>query len=185
VPSARAAGFSLIEVLVSMCVVSLGILALAALTQSATRHDAMNGLRVTATLLASDIADRLRANVAGARLGARGYDQASAAWPAPVAPPRAACTRARPCAPADLAQADLAAWTTRLRATLPSGSGWVTYHAATAQAGESADVWVGWRDPATLVAGGEGGGERAADECPAEWSAAAATVRCVYLQVGL
>ena len=182
-PRVLAAGFSLIEVLVSMCIVSAGLLALVALTQSASRQDKMNELRSTATLLAGDVADRLRANVAGARLGVGGYDHVSAGWPAPLAPRHAACTRARSCAPADLARADMAAWTVRLRATLPAGSGWIEYHAATASAGESADVWVGWRDPATRADGDAT--ERPRSECPPEWRGTASSVHCVYLQVGL
>ncbi len=182
VPRAPCRGFSLLEVLVSMCVVSMGLLALVAMTQAASRYVKMNELRSTATLLAGDIADRLRANAAGARLGARGYDRTSPAWPAPLAAPHAACTRLQPCAPADLAQADLAAWTARVRATLPSGSGWVEYHPATARAGESADVWVGWRDPDTRPAGGTT--ERPASECPPGWRDGASAVRCIYLQVG-
>ena len=183
VPCVPCKGFSLIEVLVSMCIVSMGILALAALSQAASRHDKTSELRSTATLLAGDIADRLRANLGGARLGAGGYDRTSPAWPAPLAPPHAECTSLQPCAPVDLAQADLAAWTARLRATLPSGSGWIEYHAATVRAGESADVWVGWRDPDTRPAGDAT--ERPASECPPGWRDTASSVRCVYLQVGL
>ena len=65
----RAAGFSLVEVLVAMFVVAMGILALAGLLQASTRYSKMSELRSTATLLANDIADRIRANTVGARLG--------------------------------------------------------------------------------------------------------------------
>ena len=181
--SRRGAGFSLIEVLVSMCIVSAGILALVALTQAASRHDKMSELRATATLLAGDIADRLRANAAGARLGPQGYDLASPAWPSPVTAPSASCTAATPCTPAGLARADMASWTKRLRLTMPGGSAWLKYHVATASARESVDVWVAWRDPDTLPAGTLT--ERAATECPPAWSGTVSAVRCVYLLVGL
>src|SRR5215467_1128046 len=63
---APARGFSLIEVLVSMFVVSMGILALSGLLQSAARYGKMSELRSSASLLANDIADHIRANAAGA-----------------------------------------------------------------------------------------------------------------------
>lgn len=179
----RPAGFSLIEVLVSICVVSAGILALAALTQAATRQGKMSELRATATLLAADIADRLRANAAGAQLGPAGYDLGSRAWPSPLSAPHVPCTGAAPCVPADLARADLATWTLRLRATLPEGSAYLRYHPATSTANAGVDVWVGWTDPGTRPAGGTP--ERAADECPADWAGAPATVRCIALEVGV
>ena len=48
-----------------MFVVAMGILALAGLLQASTRYSKMSELRSTATLLANDIADRIRANSDG------------------------------------------------------------------------------------------------------------------------
>jgi type IV pilus assembly protein PilV len=178
----RAVGFSLIEVLVSMFIVSMGILALAGLLQAATRFGKTSELRSTATLLANDLADRIRANPAGAVLGASGYDQATA-FPTALSRAHPACTAASHCEPADLARADMAAWTTRLRATLPSGSAVVTYHTARAPATDSVDVWIGWAETGTLAA--SVASERSGTECPAAWSASPTTVRCIFLQVAL
>jgi len=178
-----ASGFSLVEVMVSMFIVALGILALAGLLQAATRYGKMSELRSTATLLANDIADRIRANAAGAALGAAGYDTAGHGFPSAVVAPRPACTRVAPCGPAELAQADLAVWTARLRATLPKGSAALKYHAGTAPAPSAVDVWVGWADPNTLAAGVAT--ERSGTECPPDWGVTDASVRCIYLQVGL
>ncbi|MET0382539.1 MAG: type IV pilus modification protein PilV [Burkholderiaceae bacterium] len=179
----RAAGFSLIEVLVSMFIVAMGILALAGLLQAASRYGKMGELRSTATLLANDIADRIRANPAGAELGAAGYDLATRAYPSGLVAPHAACTSASPCSPAELAQADMSFWTTRLRAMLPSGSAYIKNHPATGSAREAVDVWVGWTDPNTLPSGVTT--ERSGTECPADWSGTESSVRCIYLQVGL
>ena len=181
-----AAGFSLIEVLVSMCIVSMGILALVALTQAAARGGRMSGFRATATLLASDIADRVRANRAGAALGPAGYDLPAQGWsalPASSSGSSGACTRLAPCQPAELARADLAAWTARIRATLPNGSAALKYHAATAAAGESVDVWVGWSESGLRAAGALP--ERGTAECPSAWRDAGPAIRCVGLQVSL
>ena len=178
-PPAR--GFSLVEVLVSMFVVAMGILALAGLLQASTRYAKMSELRSTATLLANDIADRMRANPVGAELGASGYDLAERGFPSPLAPPHADCTSDAPCGPSDLARADMARWTARLRATLPKGSAVVRFHAGVAPAADWVDVWVGWADPNTLAPGAAN--DRAGTECPSEWNATESPVRCIYLQV--
>ena len=177
----RAAGFSLVEVLVAMFVVSMGILALAGLLQASTRYSKMSELRSTATLLANDIGDRIRANPMGAQLGAAGYDQADKEFPTPLPAAHPACTSETPCLPNDLAKADMAAWTARVRATLPKGSTWVQFHAGAAPASAWLDVWVGWADPLTLAPGTST--DRSGTECPASWKAAEPSVRCVYLQV--
>ena len=180
-PRARGGGFSLVEVLVAMFVVAMGILALAALLQASSRYAKMSELRSSATLLANDIADRMRANSVGAQLGVLGYDSVEKAFPTTVAAPHAACTVDAPCGPTDLARADLADWTARVRATLPKGSAWIQFRAGKAPAPDSVDVWVGWADPLTLAPGIST--DRSGTECPPAWKAAEPSVRCVYLQV--
>lgn len=177
----RSPGFSLVEVLVAMFVVAMGILALAGLLQASTRYSKMSELRSTATLLANDIADRIRANPAGAQLGASGYDNVEKVFPTPLSPAHAACTAEAPCGPSDLAKTDLADWTARVRATLPKGSAWIEFHVGKAPAPDYLDVWVGWADPLTLAPGIST--DRSGTECPAAWKSAEPSVRCVYLQV--
>lgn len=179
----RAAGFSLIEVLVAMFVVAMGILALAGLLQASTRYSKMSELRSTATLLANDIADRIRANPIGGELGIGGYDLAERAFPSPLVAAHAPCTSDSPCSPGDLARVDLAEWTARVRATLPKGSTWIQFHAGHPPAPDSVDVWVGWADPLTLAPGIST--DRSGTECPAPWKAVEPSVRCIYLQVAL
>ena len=179
----RAGGFSLIEVLVAMFVVAMGILALAGLLQASTRYSKMSELRSTATLLANDIADRIRANPMGGEIGSGGYDITDKAFPSPLAPPHASCTSEAPCGPVDLARVDLADWTARVRATLPKGSTWIQFHAGKAPAPDYVDVWVGWADPLTLSPGIST--DRSGTECPDTWKKIEPSVRCVYLQVTL
>jgi type IV pilus assembly protein PilV len=182
----RVAGFSLVEVLVAMFVVAMGILALAGLLQASTRYSKMSELRSSATLLANDIADRIRANPGGA-IGLPpipgAYDLTGDAFPSAQAPAHADCTVDAPCGPAELAKSDLADWTARVKATLPKGSTWVKYHPGLPPAQDSVDVWVGWADPLTLSPGIST--DRSGTECPAPWKAAEPSVRCVYLQVAL
>ena len=184
----RVAGFSLVEVLVAMFVVSMGILALAGLLQASTRYSKMSELRSSATLLANDIADRIRANPGGA-IGLPpipgAYDLTGNAFPSAQAPApsHADCTHDAPCGPAELAKSDLAEWTARVKATLPKGSTWVKYHAGIPPAQDSVDVWVGWADPLTLSPGIST--DRSGTDCPSAWKAVEPSVRCVYLQVAL
>ena len=179
----RAAGFSLIEVLVAMFVVAMGILALAGLLQASTRYSKMSELRSTATLLANDVADRIRANPVGGELGSGGYDLTDSAFPSPVATPHPPCTSDAPCGPPDLARVDMAEWTARVHATLPKGSGWIQFHVGKAPAPDYVDVWVGWADPLTLAPGIST--DHSGTECPDTWKKIEPSVRCVYLQVAL
>jgi type IV pilus assembly protein PilV len=180
-------GFSLIEVLVSIFVVSLGILALAGLLQSASRFGKMSELRSTATLMANDIADHVRANIAGAT--GLAYN-VTGQFPATTAvdgrtTPNDTCGATGPvCSPAELAAVDLYFWSSRLLVTLPGGTPYIQYHKAVgATQTDSVDVWVAWTDPNTSASGAT---ERPATECPSGLQVdASPSVRCVYLQVGL
>jgi len=177
------AGFLLVEVLVAMFIVSTGILALAGLLQASTRYSKLSELRSTATLLANDMADRIRANPLGGLAGPAGYDLTDKRFPTPPAPPHVSCTSEAPCGPSDLARVDLAVWTARIRATLPGGSAWIQLHPPRPPAGGYVDVWVGWADPLTLSPGESA--DRGGAQCPEAWTTSAASVRCVYLQVAL
>lgn len=179
-------GFSLIEVLVSIFIVSLGILALAGLLQSATRYGKMSEVRSTATLLGNDIADHVRANLDGAAMGA--YNAANA-FPAtaPIDNRSVAGDQCNdivnPCLPQEIAAVDLFNWTSRLLVTLPQGTPYIHYNAAGPASGQSdsVDIWVAWLDPGT-----SGQSNRPANECPPGLQVGDNTgVRCIYLQVGM
>ena len=58
--SRRARGVSMIEVLVSIVIASIGLLALAGVNAAAVRLTKMSQYRATATLLANDIGERMR-----------------------------------------------------------------------------------------------------------------------------
>jgi type IV pilus assembly protein PilV len=65
----RQAGFSLIEILITLVVLSIGLLGLAALHAESLRSSRSAYLRTKAVSLASDMADRMRANRPGAIAG--------------------------------------------------------------------------------------------------------------------
>ena len=122
---ARSAGFSLIEVLISILVLSFGMLGVASLLATSLSGSHTSSLRTQAIVLADDLADRMRANRStGVAPGPNNYAGIAAAenrcrtvhyahiHAVPVA-----------CTPAQLAADDLFDWRAQLAAALPQGTG--------------------------------------------------------------
>jgi len=65
----RARGFTLIEALVALIVLSIGLLGIAGMQISGLRANQSAASRTQASYLADDIADRMRANYTAARNG--------------------------------------------------------------------------------------------------------------------
>jgi type IV pilus assembly protein PilV len=63
----RSAGFSLIEVLISIVILSVALLGTAALTAASLKNTNGSYYRSLATILADDMLDRMRANIDKAR----------------------------------------------------------------------------------------------------------------------
>ncbi len=124
-------GFSLIEVLVALLVMSVGLLTVAALQVFSLQVEAkaLNGTR--ATLLAADIVDRIRANPAGAAAYEIGIAEGAAE-------PEQACadgpddfTVTDPCTPEQLAAYDMWTWRRAMSAgnplSVPAGTGSIDF----------------------------------------------------------
>lgn len=101
------AGFTLIEVLVSIVIVSFGLLGVAGLLSTGLRSTQGSLQRTQASLLAYDMADRMRMNRDAAR---NGHYKTSA----PPTPANA------------IAVSDKEAWGEAVASSLPSGTGTVT-----------------------------------------------------------
>jgi len=117
----RQAGFSLIEILVTLVVLSIGLLGIAGMQASGLRNNHAAYTKTQATNLAMDMAERIRANPQG---------QANYAnFNSDNAPGDPGCITAG-CTPADLAQHDQFEWSQPLNADpkpiLPAGRGIVT-----------------------------------------------------------
>lgn len=112
----REGGFSMIEVLVALLVLSIGLLAVAGLQANSLKMNTGAYLRSQANQLAYDMADRLRGNRAGALDGHYAVD-------AGKQPGEVDCDGANTCGPEALAQSDLHAWKNKLDDMLPSGEG--------------------------------------------------------------
>jgi type IV pilus assembly protein PilV len=113
-------GFTLLEVLIALLVLSIGLLGLAALQTLGLRSNQMASMRTLATHYAYDMTDRLRANPEGvdANQYVFTYDPGSP----PAYPPTTDC-RTATCTPAEMAAFDISLWTNTLEQTLPSGRG--------------------------------------------------------------
>jgi len=171
------AGVSLIEVLISIVIASIGLLALAGVNVSSIRYAKMSQYRGTATQLASDMAERMRANKAG--LAAYNFQTDFGTQAALVAPAQACDSYLVTCNSASLADYDLRTWLATVRNQLPGGSAFLA-----TQAGQSAvDLWIVWRDPDVANADDA---PATASECPAGLTVAAdPSIRCSYFRINL
>lgn len=126
----RQRGFSLIEVLVALVIMSVGLLTVAALQVKGLQFErgALNGTR--ATLLAADLVDRIRANPEGAEF----YDIAFGDN-APAPDKNCADTEGLevvdPCSPEEMAAYDLWEWREAMTGgnslAIPQGTGAVDF----------------------------------------------------------
>lgn len=176
-------GVSLIEVLVALLVVSFGILALSGLLASAARFGKTSEFRSVATLLASDMADRMRANKPSVALG--NYEMLNAYDPPEAEPPDApACADLAKCTTAELAAQDVAEWNQALFHGLPGGQGYVAADGAQ-NPPVAADIWVAWLDPEASKDEAEAGTDKTHQECPPPFRGVAPQPRCLYFRVSL
>ena len=118
-------GATLIEVLVSLLVLSIGLLGVAALLSTSVRHNHSAHLRSQATVLAHDIVDRMRANRTAALAGS--YDTALA-------------DTVTPSSGGSIATTDLSQWKALLAAALPAGRG------AVSRSGSVVTITIEWDD---------------------------------------
>ena len=128
----RSRGFTLLEVLVAMIVLSVGLLGLSGLQTTSLRNNHSAFLRSQATLVTHDVIDRMRANSDSATAG--NYDIAYASTPTPVS-----CSGN--CTALQVAGMDLVNWRSYVE-RLPGGESQISVDAIT----EVAEVRVRWLD---------------------------------------
>jgi type IV pilus assembly protein PilV len=109
----RIRGFTMVEVLVALVVLSVGMLGIAGLYVITLRSGGSAIYRMQAVNLAADIAERIRAN----RSANVAYAGAAANNPCFGVVAVADCT------PANMAAADLFVWQAQVAQTLPGGTG--------------------------------------------------------------
>lgn len=109
-------GFTLIEVLIAVSILTVGLLGLVSLQAIALRYNHQSLQLSTATQLANEMADRMRANPAGVKTNK--YDTITAK---PATDP--GCNAAHPCNPMQLATHDAFEWYTEISQLLTAGNG--------------------------------------------------------------
>lgn len=108
----KLAGFSLVEVLVTMVILAFGLLGIAGLMVGGISNASASEALSKAHQLAADMADRIRANPAAALSATSEYITAY--------------DDAAPTNPSTIAQADKKAWLDALAVQLPQGDGKIT-----------------------------------------------------------
>ncbi len=106
-------GFSLIESLVALIIISIGLLGLAALQTSALRNTQMANIASQATISAHDIIERMRSNPTGMQ---------SKAYNAPSLVANSDCYTTTGCTPTEMAKNDMHEWIDELARTIPQSS---------------------------------------------------------------
>jgi type IV pilus assembly protein PilV len=138
-------GFTLLETLVALVVLSIGLLGVAKLVVGAVHANDSGYMRAQATQLAYELLDQMRANRPGAIAG----DYVTG-------PGAAADCSSAACTPAVLAGLDMYDWNQRLAQALPNGAGAVT--AVPGVGGTIARITVTWDDSeAQFTFGGAAG----------------------------
>lgn len=107
-------GTTLMEVLVSLLVLSFGLLGIAGVQSVSLRNNQSAYYRTQATMLTSEAIERMRGNKVGVDNGE--YDNVAGAA-------TAACFTTAGCSPAEMADQDVLDWSASVAAALPGGVG--------------------------------------------------------------
>lgn len=136
-------GFTMLEVLIALFVLSVGLLGLAGLQAQSLQFNYSAYQRSQATFLAYDIIDRMRANRDEALLGS--YDLTL-----PATPPSANCQLvALPCTTSVMADFDLSQWIADIENRLAEGDGAVALNDVNGRG--QVIVTITWLDNRTLA----------------------------------
>lgn len=110
-------GFGLLEVLITVVILSIGLLGLAGLQATGLSFNQSAYQRSQATIMAYDIIDRMRVNPA-----------AIDSYRTAIAAPTDGCTLTAGCTPVQMAQNDILEWNTSLISVFgPLASGTITF----------------------------------------------------------
>ena len=131
----RSRGFTLLEVLVAVLVLSIGLLGLAGLQTFSLRSNHSSFLRSQAVVMAYDALDRMRGNRDEALRGS------ASTYNTGFADSEATVNCSSTCNAAQVAQYDLAAWKDDVARILPAGEGRISIDNS-----DKATIQVRWSD---------------------------------------
>ncbi len=138
----RQAGFSLVEVLIALVIMSIGMLGIAGLYVQGMQAGRTSMFRHQAVILAGDIADRIRANpTAGIA-----YNHLAAA----AGTDNSCVSGGIACTPAQMAANDIFIWQDQADTSLPGGDIAVTFTAAVGALPPTYLINVTWTEPNPL-----------------------------------
>lgn len=133
----RQTGFSLVEVMITLVIMSVGMLGIAGLYVQSMQAGRTSMFRHHAVTLAGDVADRIRANpTAGVA-----YNHAANA----TGTNNGCVTGGVDCNPADMAANDILLWQAQALDTLPAGTVAVVFDNGVNP--PSYEITVGWNEP--------------------------------------
>ena len=127
-------GFSLIEVLIALIILSVGMLGIAGLYVQSMQAGRTSMFRHNAVTLAGDIADRIRANPA-----------AGVAYTAATGSDKNCVGGGVDCLPPEMAAHDIYLWQEQAKDSLPNGNVTVTHDGDLVL--PSYEIKVGWDEP--------------------------------------
>jgi type IV pilus assembly protein PilV len=178
-PTSRQGGATLIEVLVTILILSFGMLALSGMLAFAVQLPKLSANRAAAMMLAAGHVEKMRANIAGFTTGGytevNTYESAVAAVVECVYP---ACTTAT-MATADKYQTNVALRRT-LTASQESLNAGMKMTCSVDCTSREGDLWIMWVEPSTFAAVNVA----TSDECPAG-VAFTTQPRCVHIKFKL
>jgi len=130
----RVTGFTLVEVLIALVVMSVGMLGIAGLYLHSIQAGRTSVFRHHAINLAGDIADRIRANpAAGVNYQAAGQDHGCIGGGVD-------------CTPTEMAQNDIAVWDAEAAATLPGGQVAINFTDNADPAPDTYQITISWNE---------------------------------------
>lgn len=131
----RISGFTLIEVLIALVVMSVGMFGIAGLYLHSIQAGRTSVFRHQAITLAGDVADRIRANpTAGIAYEATGSDNG--------------CMSGNTdCSPEEMAENDILTWQAQAASSLPSGEVGITFSDSGGLAPDEYEIEITWSEP--------------------------------------
>ena len=137
----RQRGFSLVEVLITLVIMSVGMLGIAGLYVQSMQAGRTSMFRHHAVTLAGDVADRIRAN-----------PTADIAYIAPVGVDNGCVMGGVDCTPAQMAANDILLWKDQAANTLPGGDVTIVHTAENGLIPPNYQITVSWTEPGQVVA---------------------------------
>lgn len=137
----RQAGFSLVEVLITLVIMSVGMLGIAGLYVQSMQAGRTSMFRHHAVTLAGDVADRIRAN-----------PTADIAYTAPVGVDNGCVMGGVDCSPAQMAANDILLWKEQALDTLPNGDVTIVLTPENGLIPPTYQITIGWTEPGQVPA---------------------------------